>query len=58
MSVGSSHITGYICSKDRMVRGLTPYAKPNKRMVQVMTTKRKIEEMEMLVDLLSILNVA
>jgi predicted protein tyrosine phosphatase len=58
MTAGTTHITGFICSKDRMVRGLTPYAKPNKRMVQVMATRRKIEEMEMMVDILRLTSVA
>jgi predicted protein tyrosine phosphatase len=54
MAAGTTHIAGFICSKGRMLRGLTPYAKPNKRMVQVMATKRKIEEMEMMLDILRI----
>ena len=54
MSVCTAHITGYICSKDRMVRGLTPYAKPNKRMVQIMASKRKTEEMYMMLDVLQL----
>lgn len=54
MSVCTAHITGFICSKDRMVRGLTPYPKPNKRMAQVMATKRKIEEMYMMLDVLQL----
>ncbi len=54
MSVCTTHITGYICSKARMVRGLTPYAKPNKRMVQIMASKRKTEEMYMMLDVLQL----
>ena len=54
MSVCTAHITGFICSKDRMVRGLTPYPKPNKRMAQVIATKRKIEEMYMMLDVLQL----
>jgi hypothetical protein len=45
-------IAGFIRSKDRMVRGLTPCAKRNNRLVQVMATKRKLEEIEMLLDVL------
>jgi predicted protein tyrosine phosphatase len=37
-----------------MVRGLTPYAKPNKRMVQIMASKRKTEEMYMMLDVLQL----
>jgi len=54
MPAGASHITGFVCSKDRMVRGLYPYAKPNKRMTRIMATKRKIEELEMLFDILKL----
>lgn len=58
MSAGTTHITGFVNSKDRMIRGLTNYAKPNKRMAQVMATKRKIEEVEMLFDVLRLTSVA
>ena len=51
-------IAGFIRSKDRMIRRLTPCAKPNNCKVQVVATKRKIEEMEMLLDILRLTGAA
>ena len=51
-------ITGFIRSKGRMTRSLNPCAKSNNCRVQVVATKRKIEEMEMLLDILRLTGVA
>lgn len=56
MAHGTSHLVGFICKKDRMVRGLTGYTKASKRMAKIMSTKRKIEELEMLRDVLRLTN--
>ena len=47
MAHGKSYLTGFICSKDRMIRGLPGYTKASKRMCKIMETRRKIEELEM-----------